>query len=106
MGWSHGIDTRRAEGDQDIGYGVEAECDHPDCHVKIDRGLAFVCGGNPFGEPHGCGRFFCQLHLVHDEVDGDAVQLCHECQAANHPWVHWLDPASSWGVCGCHEEPA
>ena len=83
MGWAHGIDTRRAEGDQEIGYGVPAECDEPGCTVRIDRGLDYVCGSNPYGEPHGCGRFFCHDHLTWAEVDDDMPQLCPACLAAH-----------------------
>ncbi len=53
MGWSIGSD-----GDRDIGYGVPAECDHPDCTAEIDRGLSYVCGGDPYGGEYGCGLFF------------------------------------------------
>jgi hypothetical protein len=41
MGWSLGYDTTW---NRDIGYGVPAYCDHPDCHKKIHRGIAYVCG--------------------------------------------------------------
>lgn len=82
MGWSHGIDERRADGDQDIGYGVAGTCDLPNCETKIHRGLAYVCGGDPFGGEHGCGGFFCYCHLdfhfSRDEEDM-SPQLCPEC---------------------------
>jgi hypothetical protein len=62
MGWAFGTDGNG----RDVGYGVEAECDHPECHEKIDRGLAHRCG--PLGcetddDTPGCGGFFCGLHL-------------------------------------------
>ena len=44
MGWSIGFDRRW---NRDIGYGVPATCDQPGCGADIDRGLAFVCGGDP-----------------------------------------------------------
>lgn len=47
---------------RDIGYGVPALCDHPDCERAIDRGLAYVCGGDVYGGEHGCGLFFCDDH--------------------------------------------
>lgn len=56
---------------REAGYGVEAECDHPDCTEQIDRGLGYLCGNDPDGyrddsEP-GCGRYFCGQHDVdHD----------------------------------------
>ena len=40
MGWAIGYDGRW---ERDIGYGVPAVCDHPDCNVRIDRGLDYVC---------------------------------------------------------------
>jgi len=81
MGWSHGIDTNREEGDQDIGYGVEAECDTEGCHAKIDRGLYHVCGSEPYGGDYGCGGFFCPDHLTYCKIPNEdkIVQLCDEC---------------------------
>jgi len=46
MGWSIGFDS---SWNRDIGYGVPAYCDHPKCSKKIDRGLSYVCGGEPYG---------------------------------------------------------
>ena len=69
MSWAIGFDS---EWNRDIGYGVPAECDHPECHEKIDRGLSYVCGGEPYGGDEGCGLFFCGEHL---RVDG----LCERC---------------------------
>ena len=81
MGWSLGLDTNRTEGDRDIGYGVSSECDGSGCNKKIDRGLAYVCGGDPYGGEHGCGRFFCYEHLDYyfDSSDNMSPQLCSEC---------------------------
>ena len=62
MGYSHYVlpDGREA------GYAVEAECDAPDCHTIIDRGLAYLRGLNPAGhkEPGewGCGNDHCPDH--------------------------------------------
>ena len=68
MGWSIGFDD---SWNRDIGYGVPCVCDHPDCNEKIDRGLAHVCGGEPYGGDDGCGLFFCRKHLDH--------QRCFRC---------------------------
>lgn len=77
MGWSIGWDSNWK---RDIGYGVPAECDHPKCHEKIDRGLSFVCGGEPYGGEYGCGLFFCAGHLLMcPKRDGSIVQLCPKC---------------------------
>ena len=70
MSWAIGFDSTW---NRDIGYGVPAECDHPDCHEKIDRGLAYVCGGEPYGGDNGCGLYFCGKHLT------AAGQLCERC---------------------------
>lgn len=73
MGWAIGI----GKDGRDIGYGVPALCDHPDCQTKIDRGLSFVCGMiNTDGEDRGCGLHFCATHLLHSAKFG---QLCQRC---------------------------
>lgn len=85
MSWSIGSD-----GDRDIGYGVPAECDHPACIEKIDRGLSYVCGTDPRGGEHGCGLYFCGEHLNYKDVENKrtiqvsgeeetTVQLCDRC---------------------------
>lgn len=67
MGWAVGDHNGR-----DIGYGVPAKCDHPDCDNDIDRGLAYVCGGAPYGGDDGCGLFFCATH--------GGGTLCERCE--------------------------
>lgn len=62
MGWSIGWDEHWQ---RDIGYGVPAWCDHPDCSEEIDRGLSHVCGGEPYGGDNGCGLYFCGGHLFY-----------------------------------------
>ncbi len=59
MGWSIGYDGNWR---RDVGYGVPAFCDHPGCSEEIDRGLAYVCGADPYGGDKGCGLFFCGAH--------------------------------------------
>lgn len=57
MGYSIGYDS---ENQRDIGYGVPALCEFPDCNETIDRGMGYACGG---GLPEeGCGRYFCGDH--------------------------------------------
>lgn len=77
MGWSIGYDTRWQ---RDIGYGVPATCDYPGCGEKIDRGLAHVCGSEPFGGEHGCGLFFCADHQV------GMRQRCDRCFDGKEPF--------------------
>lgn len=83
MGWSIGYDEKHA---RDIGYGVPAICDHPDCDAKIDRGLAYVCGGEPYGGEFGCGLYFCEIHLYYVRSQDSRgptpcrfPQLCERC---------------------------
>jgi len=73
MGWSLGFDS---SWQRDIGYGVPAVCDHPDCNEEIDRGLSFVCGGEPYGGDRGCGLYFCSAHLY---LHAKLPQLCCRC---------------------------
>lgn len=72
MGWSIGYDDIW---NRDIGYGVPAVCDYPGCDAKIDRGLSYVCGGEPYGGDDGCGLFFCGEHLWF----GETGPLCERC---------------------------
>lgn len=70
MGWADcGTDS---EGRQ-IGYMWPATCDQPGCDVKIDRGLAYVCGGmHGHDDPPGsCEKYYCSEH-----------QHTHECEGA------------------------
>ncbi|HSH25269.1 MAG TPA: hypothetical protein VLA13_07010 [Massilibacterium sp.] len=75
MGWNIGYDEKHK---RDIGYGVPAVCDHPDCNNEIDRGLAYVCGSEPYGGEHGCGLYFCDEHLHISNLDRNP-QVCERC---------------------------
>jgi hypothetical protein len=100
MGWSIGWDSNW---DRDIGYGVPAYCDHPDCNAEINRGLPYVCGGEPYGEPRGCGLYFCEKHLFMYEK---LPQLCARCAPRrkkpfepkpDHPyWIKFKLTDPSW----------
>lgn len=96
MGWSVGFDDHW---DRDIGYGVPAYCDHPDCDEKIDRGLSYVCGGDVYGGERGCGLFFCGKHLA------ALCALCSRCRNRKRPftpkpehpeWMRHLLTDASW----------
>lgn len=78
MGWSIGFDKHW---NRDIGYGVPAYCDHPKCSKEIDRGLAYVCGDEPYGGGVGCGLYFCYEHQV------GAHQRCSRCTHARPPYT-------------------
>lgn len=111
MGWAVGYDEFW---ERDIGYGVPAKCDHPGCDKDINRGLAYVCGGEPYGGEHGCGLYFCAEHLFYKLIDGRSYQLCDRCCSRNHKnddqwpepypakpdtqeWINWKMTDASWG---------
>ncbi len=77
MSWSIGYDDYWK---RDIGYGVPAWCDHPNCNEKIDRGLAFVCGGEAYGGDDGCGLYFCEKH------NQGIMMICGRCRRAQAPF--------------------
>jgi len=97
VGWSIGYDTNWK---RDVGYGVPAQCDHPDCAEEIHRGLAYVCGDDVYGGEHGCGLFFCYAHLAYTATaDGSDVmpQRCDRCVDGADPFpakpdvAEWLN---------------
>ncbi|HEY4295526.1 MAG TPA: hypothetical protein VGM85_03560 [Paraburkholderia sp.] len=99
MGWSIGFDENWK---RDIGYGVPAICDHPDCNAKIDRGLAHVCGGEPYGGERGCGLYLCGRHMT---CSAFGPQLCDRCATRRKPfaakpdhpdWITWKLTDGSW----------
>jgi hypothetical protein len=81
MGWSIGFDER---GQRDVGYGVPAICDHPECSEGIDRGLSYVCGGELYGGEHGCGLYFCSQHLFYSRIG--MPQRCERCCDGGSPF--------------------
>lgn len=102
MGWSIGFDERWK---RDIGYGVPAWCDYPGCYEEIDRGLSYVCGGDPYGGERGCGLYFCWEHHPYFREEEDARQLCERCFAGKKPfrpsldieeWIHHKLTDESW----------
>ncbi len=98
MGWSIGYDHNH---ERDIGYGVPAICDHPGCNEEIDRGLAYVCGGEPYGGGKGCGLYFCDNHLV---TTGNLCDRCRDGEESYDPkpdtleWISWKFTDESWGA--------
>jgi len=117
MGWSIGYDP---SWNRDIGYGVPAYCDHPKCSAEIDRGLAYVCGGEPYGGERGCGLYFCGRHLT------VSPQLCPRCAISRptpyarpkpeHPrwiqhkledpsWARWRADNPKWVAAHTPQEP-
>lgn len=102
MGWAVGELNGR-----DIGYGVPAICDHPDCTTRIDRGLAYACGGGVMGTVHNCGLFFCGDHLVRflENDDRGGEDVCERCADGLPPfdpkpdvpeWIEHVLTDPSW----------
>lgn len=101
MSWAIGIN----DNGRDIGYGVIAYCDHPDCNNKIDRGLSYVCAdGEPHGGDFGCGLFFCPIHQDMHYVEGHH-NVCERCANGDDPfdlkpdhplWILWKLIEPSW----------
>jgi hypothetical protein len=103
MSWMIGFDINWH---RDIGYGVPAYCDYPGCMKEIDRGLSYVCGGEPYGGEYGCGLFFCGDHLQFAGDRRENVLLCVRCYTnrgktfnptPDHPdWINWKLTDESW----------
>ena len=77
MGWSDcGKDSRGRR----IGYAYGAICDEPGCRKRIDRGLAYACGGM-HGEDPGCEGYFCEAHLttIVLATDKSCIGVCGQC---------------------------
>lgn len=113
MSWAIGYDSRW---ERDIGYGVTAYCDHPNCKVAINRGLSYVCGGEPYGGEHGCGLYFCPQHLECRTFGRGATAECREvCQRCRrgrkpfppkpeHPdWIQHVRTHASWATWRAQE---
>jgi hypothetical protein len=85
MGWAIGFDERWQ---RDIGYGVPALCDAPNCNKQIDRGLSYVCGSEPYGGEHGCGLYFCGDHMWrrNPRNTDELVDNCKRCMTYKRPY--------------------
>lgn len=97
-------------GDRDAGYGVPAVCDHPGCNERIDRGLSYICGGEPASDSRGCNLYFCSEHLQHHfaRQNGaiELVPLCARCYPRRKKpfppkpdlpeWLEWKLQDESW----------
>ena len=99
MGWSLGYDENWK---RDIGHGVPVYCDHPGCGKEIDRGLAYVCGGQPYGGEYGWRLYFFGNHLF---MGARRPQRCARCKANRQPftpspdhpeWLAWKLTDESW----------
>lgn len=80
MGWAHcGTDTQ----DREIGYAIEATCDHPGCSEEIHRGLAYACGDMHGADGFSCEGYFCEDHRfsAYDPDDARWKSYCKSCAA-------------------------
>lgn len=96
MGWAISYDDKWR---RDVGYGVIAYCDEPECYKKIDRGLAYVCTDNePYGGDNGCGLFFCEKHRFQSEWLGpDKCPHVGYSAKSDHPiWIRHKLSDPSW----------
>jgi thermostable 8-oxoguanine DNA glycosylase len=85
MSWAHS----QLDDGREIGYGVPDVCNAEGCTKKIDRGLAYVCGGMHEGGDWGCGKYICDDHANAGLVPGgEVVRLCDACCTK---WEHWLE---------------
>lgn len=80
MGWA---DCGKDSKGRNIGYAFSAKCDHPGCKTKIDRGLAYACGGMHGESGNGdCEGYFCgeHLYIIRDpKKELHNSQLCAKC---------------------------
>lgn len=87
MGWSIGYDEVWK---RDIGYGVVALCDYPECNKEIDRGLSYVCANEEPRGGDGCGLYFCGKHHNHwrniDDDDDALAMCCERCAKGEKPF--------------------
>lgn len=122
MGWSIGFDT---DWNRDIGYGVVAYCDHPECNEEINRGLGYVCANEEPRGGDGCGLYFCSKHKGHyhypesedeeDNPDADISDCCERCRDGKEPfipkpdhphWAWWKMNSGSWAEWRSELPPA
>lgn len=99
MGWSIGHCDKH---DRDIGYGVPAFCDHPDCNAEIDRGVSYLCGD--IHKDGGCGLHFCEKHRS-NYMPRKGISVCDRCYKGrkpfaakpdHHKWLRWKLRDDSW----------
>lgn len=105
-------------GNRWAGYGVPATCEYPTCKNKIDRGVSYACGGEPFSDV-GCDRYFCEKHLNYngwnekkgewcrhqEDCKCETYEVCERCESNQPPfeykpersvWVKHLLKDKSW----------
>lgn len=91
-----------AQGNRWAGYGVPAECDHPDCAARIDRGMDYRCDElyneneetGEVSESEGCMMFFCPEHQDDEHDCGNVVGKPDSAEwmahmLADDSWADW-----------------
>lgn len=81
MGYARYTITRNGQ-QIEAGYMVEAECEQPDCAAITHRGIEQFCGETPGGDEYGCGRYFCDRHLVLPSDENRTGWRCVACDPA------------------------
>lgn len=78
MGWANcGTDSNG----RPIGHVHAATCDEPGCEARIDRGLAYACGGMHGEDVDSCEGYFCDAHLTYPDVEDDHQPPHRVCRA-------------------------
>lgn len=102
MGWAGPMPNAKG---RMVGYAVDAVCDFGLCKEKIDRGLAYVCGGMHDGGEHGCGYYFCGKHLSYSECEDALCEPCLEAWEEAHVCPSCGESEEGGSLCQiCEEE--
>lgn len=104
MSWVIGFSENQ---NRDVGYGILAICDHPECTAEIDRGLAYICCED-INHNACCGAFYCAEHrenyVYGDEIDDmedeelEALNIDVESQEV-------FDAVENGDIVRCRHEP-
>lgn len=82
MSWARGTVRLKDGSTIEAGYAVRSTCEMEGCTERIDRGLAYRCGGADFDE--GCGHYFCSGHLYYLLPPAEvSEQLCGTCSESD-----------------------
>jgi len=90
MGWGSGT----TDSGKDIGYMVDATCEHPGCTEEINRGLSYACGGEHGEDEVSCDGYFCNSHRknwVDRDGTGDCVMVCDSCVDVLLKTGEWIE---------------
>lgn len=86
MGWAYGVD----ENGKEVGYSVEAKCDHLGCSTMIFRDVDAACGGMHGKTEVGCTGHFCAQHFnFHEDQQGHMISVCQACASKEVDAGNW-----------------